>query len=192
MKILIYDNDINSLQHFCNLVNLLPQDVQIDKIVSIEDLMETYKKHSYDVVFIDFNDDHSIDLKIQILEHNPLQRIVSINNNLYCKESNCDSCRENTNSYRIFKPYNISELLKSFQNVKCEMNYCENNLNTKLTIISKSFKDLIYDHLNYKFIIDTGDKDILKYTNLIKLTELLSKNNIKYEVNKNHIQVFDN
>lgn len=190
MRVIIYDSNVNSLQEFCKIMQSLPFDIVVDKFSESEEFIKIYENSSYDIVYIDFKDGKGSYLKDKIFNINPSQKIVSINNSFECTDSiDCEHCRKSTNNFRIFKPFNIMDIANSLKDVKCEMNYCDGKLNSKLAIIAKSFMDFTFDEPTLRFVISQGKEDILSHNSLMSLVNMLRTNNIEHSVEESFIQV---
>ncbi|XPV54489.1 MAG: hypothetical protein ACNI3H_05920 [Halarcobacter ebronensis] len=57
MRILIYDNNRQDLEKFCNMINLYPIEIIVDKASDYKDILYFFDNHYYDKIFIDYNDD---------------------------------------------------------------------------------------------------------------------------------------
>lgn len=191
MKVIIYDDE-SSIKEFKSLIKIIPFNIKIDETDNYQNFLNMYDKESYDAVFINTNEKQGVQLKNEIIKINSSQRIISINNSLECSDPlGCDHCKENTNSYRIFKPFHVDSLVKSLKNIKCDTNYSDGKLTTKLHIFSKAFNDLEFDEKAYKFIIKNNYNDsIFSHTSsLINLVEVLNNNKIDFIVEDDHIQI---
>lgn len=190
MRILIFENNDENLNDLCLLINMVDTDISIDKTIKETDILRLYKTHSYDIVFINCNNKIGIDLKNQIREINTKQKIIVVNNGFHCSEPNgCSYCKANTNTLRIFEPYTIVDIINSFKDVKCKVDYCNSDIQTKLIIISKQYKDLVYNEDNNTFSGLNGKKDIISHSSIVNLATDLTANNINFTIEENLINI---
>lgn len=190
MRILTFENNEKNLNDLYRLTDRIAIEKTIDATFDSNELLQIYKQNSYDIVLINCNNEVGIKLKNEIRQLNPSQRVVVVNNKLNCNEStNCDYCKNNTNTLRIFEPYSIEDIIRLFKDQKCEHNYCHPDTQTKLLIISKGYNDLNYNPTNNTFSTSSGKKDILSHLSVIDLCQELKKNNINFTIENNVLKV---
>ena len=96
MRILIYDNNSEDTKYLYELIQQLPLDILVDKVSDYTDEVYLYSKHTYDIVFIDFQDDIGKKLLSYILKKNSQQKIITIGSTAECSENlGCGHCQTN-------------------------------------------------------------------------------------------------
>ncbi len=191
MKVIIYD-DKESTNQFLYFIQLMPLEISVDVVHNGEDFLNMYKKHSYDVLFLNTNDISGQQLKKEVIKENRFTRIVSINNSLECNDPlGCEYCKTNTNTYRVFKPFTMEALFKSLKDVKCDTDYSDGTLRTKLYILEKAIQDFYFDEDTYRYKIKSSKRnDIFEHIpSLVYLVDMFNKHNIKYVVEESYIQI---
>jgi DNA-binding NarL/FixJ family response regulator len=190
MKVLIYDNDHNDIEHFHGLLENIPFDMDIKKYTDYSALKNDFKLEKHDLIFIDMDSDNSVVLLKYIKEQSPQQRVVVFNNSLDCVEKKgCEYCKETYNQSRIIKPANYQDIIYVLKNAHCEYNYCDADILTKLVVLSKPFHTLKLD-MNSLQVHHSNSNSNLAISNTIDFTKLLDKNNIKFDVLENYIQIY--
>ncbi len=191
MKILIYDNNQQDMEKFCDLIKAISFDLQIDKLSDYKDFETIYLKENYDVVFIDTNDNNGKELLKFVKNYNPKQKLVILNNQFDCtEEKGCEYCQNKYHKTRLIKPLNVADIAYALKDKSCK-DYCnENDLILKLLVISKSFSNLNFDKENLKFTHKIYQNNIFT-SQLINFTHQLSLNNIKFKVYEDHIQILN-
>lgn len=190
MKLLLFEKDIKNLEQLCMLLNTVPKEKSIDKTLDQNKLLNMYKKNRYDLVFINCNHQEGIDLKKEIRLLNPKQKVIAVNNTFNCAEpKGCEYCKESTSTLRIFEPYNIKDIVNAFKDVQCEHDYCNDDIETKLVILSKEYHDIIFNAKNKSFSICAGNEDLLSHHSVVDLSQKLKSNNIPFVIEKNALRV---
>ncbi|MDA7817415.1 hypothetical protein N9A28_04445 [Sulfurimonas sp.] len=95
-KILIYDNNKKDVDYFCELLNNIHIDFEIDKLSHYDDFMEIYPHHLYDIVFIDFSDKNGKKILSHFQKNNPKQKVALLSDSFECVENmeNCEMCKD--------------------------------------------------------------------------------------------------
>jgi len=191
MKILIYDNNRKDLEKLCNMLKYLPDAADIDKVSEHQDFEEFYIKYSYDIVFIDLNDEFGFELYAFVMNRNPNQKLITINNNIRCYDDNgCEHCKTTYKKSRLLKPIHIEDLLYVLKNDYCNYDYCNDSLTSKIKILSNVFKTLHFNEETLK-VYNANKCDQFNVYDLIGFTSKLTSNNIKFLICDNYIQILD-
>lgn len=190
MKILIFENNEKNISDLNALFKTISLDISSDHALDDKQLFKLYKKNPYQMVFINCNNDVGINIKNKIRQLNPDQKVVIVNNSFRCSDSKgCTHCKNNSNTIRIFEPYRITEVVKAFKNQKCDHDYCQKDLHTKLLIISKKYTDIVYNQHNKTFSVAHGNKDLLTHLSIIDLSQQLHNNNINFSIENNVLKI---
>ncbi len=191
MKILVYDNNHNDIEHFHGLLDNMPFDINVEKYTRYSDVEKNFKLNSHDMVFLDIESDNSPKLLKYINEQSPKQKIVVFNNSLKCSEElGCEHCRSNYNKCRIIKPVNYQDIIYALKNNHCEYDYCGTDIEAKLSVLSKPFQSLKLN-IDSLQLNHSNSNNNLVISDTIDFTKLLDKNNIKFKVFENYIQVYE-
>jgi len=192
MKILIYDNNPADLSKLCTMLEALTINFLIDKASNYNDCIEFYNKYPYDMVFIDFADKIGENILFYILEKNPNQKIITISDIEECSEKQgCNFCTTTYNKKRVIKPIQEIELIKILSKREpCKL-YCSRDLLIKLDIISKGVTHLTFDKERFTFI-KNGQNYHKEMSDIIRLSESLTKVNINFKVIENGVKIITN
>ncbi len=186
MNILVYINQVDSLQYLQRIVSLMKLDIKIDEVKNDINFFELYEKNIYDILFVEYSKNIWEDILNNILHINESQKIILISDTFGCSISNdCIACQ---------KKYNVNILIKPILDIKtselfmrkfiCE-EYETNELQFKLLQLNRQ---LNLDHgtisidlktLTYKFESLSGHRQILALSDLVSE---LNKIELKYEV----------
>lgn len=190
MKVLLYDNSIDDIDTFKELLHILPLDTKLDAFISFEQFRHKYLEEEFDIVFIDLNNDWGEELLEFVKKENPNQRVVSISNRFYSAEVNgCEYCKKNYNRFRVIKPLKIDDIKDAIlSNKRCEYNFDKEDVGVKLLILSKEFNQLKLNIDDLKFDFKKSSQNLIT-TEVVKLTQKLAINSIPFEVFENHIQI---
>jgi len=195
MNILVYTNQVDSLEYLQRIVKLMKLDIKIDEVENEMSFFELYEKNIYDILFVEYSEDIWKNILNNIIHTNARQKIILISNTFACSLNNdCVACQ---------KKYNVNILIKPILDIKtselfmrkfiCE-EYETNELQFKLLQLNKQ---LNLDHgtisfdiktLTYKFESLIGHRQILALSDLVSE---LNKKELKYEVLHNFdVKVF--
>lgn len=190
MNILIYDNNPADLSKLCDMLEMLPIDLFVDKISNFDDGMSLYAKNNYELVFIDFQDDIGEKLLTSILEKNPLQRVVTISDIERSSEKNgCNYCINIYNKKRLTKPINQDDLVNVFVKKERCVLYCNNGLLLQLEKISKELKSIQFDKKTFTFMKNSDTTSHRNISDMIHLVHRLNEENIHFESVDNGIKI---
>jgi len=189
MRILIYDTNKHDHESLYQMIKLLPIQTIIDVASSYEDSIHMYSSFEYTKVFINFNEENGNEFEKFVLDKNPKQKLILLKEHYDCSlNHDCHFCQNNFNKFLVIKPINISQLPKIINNTfECE-GYCKTLFDYNLEKINKTLKHkyptIIYDKINYKFLLDEIPSSFVVEL-FIELTTLLSKYNIEYRIFEN-------
>jgi hypothetical protein len=185
----------HELEEFCKIITQLPQDLNIDKVSSINDALFLYSTHSYDIVLIDYISKEDKNLIQNILNIDAKQFIYILSNKLECIEKNgCNYCCKYHNVSRILKPIKQKDIIKIInKDISCKK-YCNDILQMKLYIIEKQID---YSHNYYldikNFIFKKNQNISGTETTFLQIISKLKEFNILFEVDENYdIQIISN
>lgn len=190
MRILIYDNDKNSVEELYTMIKLYPLNTIVDKASDYEDSMEFYKRHNYDKVFIDLSDDIGKKISRKILEINPNQNIYLINscypsyNSENCKGNEyCKECKTLKTKKNIIKPIEHKQLGQ----ILSKKFICETANMDPFTFVIEKIKKSTQKRYPYIKIVYDKKESTLKTEQinvqvLVYITNLLSEHNVDYQV----------
>lgn len=192
MRILIYDNSKQNLEKFCNMIDLYPIEIIVDKASNYKDILYFFDNHYYDKIFIDYNDDIGKKLLDKIIEKNPLQKIFLLSDKNDCPlEKNCELCKNKFKKNIIIKPLSQNQLTK----IISRKFTCENEfLSTKEFNLEKIKKrvQLEYPYLKFEYCKDRDSflSDNIPTSALVFVTDLLNQHEIPFQVtHKNQIVI---
>lgn len=192
MRILIYDNNKQDLEKFCNMINLYPIEIIVDKASDYNDIIYFISQHIYDKVFIDYNDDIGKKLVTEIVEKNPKQKIFLLSDSYDCPlERNCDLCKDKFKKNIIIKPLSQNQLTK----ILSRKFTCENEFLSEKEFKLKKIKKKVqieYPYLKFEYCKDRDSflSDNIPTSALVFVTDLLNKHNIAFHVtHKNQIVI---
>ncbi len=193
MNILIYDNNPADLSKLCEMLEMLPIDLLVDKVSNFDDGMALYAKNHYEIIFIDFQDDIGEKLLTLILEKNPLQRVVTISDIEKCSEQHgCNYCINTYNKKRLTKPIDTGDLLNVFVKKEPCALYCNDSLLLKLEKISKEVKSIRFDKELFSFVKNYDTTQHRTTSDMIHLVYRLNEENINFESTDNGMKIIDN
>ncbi|RXJ88710.1 hypothetical protein CRV01_08765 [Arcobacter sp. CECT 8983] len=190
MRILIYDNNKQDLEKFCNMINLYPIEIIVNKASNYNDMLYFFNKHYYDKIFIDYNDDIGKKILNTIIETNPHQKIFLLSDKDNCPlEKNCELCKDKFRKSIIIKPLSQNQLTK----IISRKFTCENEfLSTKEFNLKKIKKkvQIEYPYLKFEYCKDRDSflSDNIPTAALVFVTDLLIQHDITFQVtHKNQI-----
>lgn len=184
MRILIYDNDRNSIDELYSMIKLYPIDTIIDKVSDYKDCIDFYKKHNYDKVFIDLSDDIGKKIKDEILEINPLQNIYLINEEYpNFNHESCEECKVAKNKRNIIKPIDHRQLGRILsKNFICETHKMDHFTFIVEKVKKSAQKKYPYIKIDYDKENATLKTEQINVQVLVYITNLLSEHQIDYQV----------
>jgi len=191
MRILIYDNDMQNLEKFCNMISLYPIEIIVDKASNYNDMINFFFNYTYENIFIDYDD---IGKKItqKIITKKPSQKIYLFTNNNECfLEKDCEVCSLKYKKNIIIKPLSQEQLTK----ILSRKFICETkDLKDKEFIIEKikKYVNYKYPYLKFDFCKDSSSyiSDYIPIYTLVFATDLLNSHGIKFKVpNPNQILI---
>lgn len=158
MRVLIYNNDINSIEFLCEQIKNMPMNTFVDKVSDSGDFIDLFQKHNYDSLVIDVDDDIGKTLLSKALEIDPKQKILTIGDNVDCGENNkCEHCMQNYKKIRLMKPVTDNDLFYALHDIAFCHQYCsDSSAMVKLKNIDKKLDSFEFD-LQYKAFINTSN-----------------------------------
>jgi len=192
MRILIYNNNYNELEKFCSMISLYPIEIIVDKGSNYEDIIYFINHHTYDKIFIDYNDDIGKKIVKKVIEKNPKQKIFLFNEEYDCPlDKNCDICNDHFEKNMIINPLSQNQLTKILsRKFTCESEH----LTQKEFCLAKIKKQVHFKYPYLKFEYcktrDSFLSDNIPTSALVYVTDLLSKYEIDFQVtHKNQIVI---
>lgn len=177
-----------------NMIKSMPLETIVDKISDFNDFESLFSLHHYDKVFIDFNDDLGKKICHYIKEVKPLQNVIQLNDKFPCSQlKDCENCVSDFNIKGLIKPFTQYQIMKILTNrFECE-NFKKTEFDFNLEKVKKTVLEelpyIIYDGDSKQFLFEDLS-DSLQTSAIIKITECLNENNLKYEViEDNKVQV---
>ncbi len=175
-------------EEFFDFLKTVLEDYYIDKTCFIEEAKDFFEKNSYEFVIVDFTKQNGKELLYYINDKNPYQRVVTMSDNYECSEpKDCDFCIKKYNKRRIFKPLNIKEVLDIFKYFDEKDCLYMNKFNNILDLLEKIVSELCFYNYDKEKRIICVRRDVsqsLVIEELIEVTDLLQKNNIKFRVDE--------
>lgn len=158
MRVLVYDNDFNSIEVLCHQVHSMPMDTFIDKVSDTRDFIDLFNRHDYDSLIIDVDDEIGKKLLKEILTIKPKQKIVTIGDTIQCGDENgCEHCLNHHKKIRLMKPVTDNDLFYALHNISFCHQYCsDSSAIVKLKNIDKKLKCFEFD-LQYKAFINKNN-----------------------------------
>lgn len=184
MRILIYDNNKNDLERFCNMIKLYPIEILVDKASDYEDILFLYSKHFYEKVFIDYDDEIGKKIFSYIVNQNSNQKIFLLCEQHHClDEDSCLNCIANTKKHFIIKPLHQNQLTKIIsKKFTCEKKHLSKKEFNLLKVKKKVHENYPYLKFDYCKTRDAFLSDNIPTSALVFVTDLLSEENIDFHV----------
>lgn len=188
MRLAVYENNIDDLEEFCELMKEISSTFIIEKFSSYQDFIQLDKAHSYDIVFVDDLDKDSKKVVSLIQRENPEQRIVLFSDSLDCIENTegCTACKNSYNIVRIAKPINVKDIPICFSNKACRFDFYNDNLASRLIHITKKYDRLTFDIESLQIRFNKSNRYSIQ---AIDLFDELALNDIKYTSYDEYVQI---
>jgi len=164
-------------------------DINIDEVKNDTSFFELYKQSTYDILFIEYDEDIWKNVLNNILLINVRQKIILISDKFSCSQSNdCEQCQKKYNVNILIKP--ILDIQTSELFVKkfiCE-EYRKNELQFKLLQLNRQL------NLEHALINIDLELMVFKLDSLVGYQQIMALSDLIYELNKMNIkyEVFPN
>lgn len=188
-QILCYYNTENDKENLAILQSVL-NDYKIQSTASQEEAKKLYDTNNFELILIDFTKKEGKEFLDYTLSKNSSQKVITMSDNFECSEfSGCDTCLENYNKKRVFRPVNLKELvdvIKNFDEQSCSYMHKFNNIMNLLDKILEEFKYFLYDSNKKRIYPKSSISESALIEEILEITTLLQDNNIKFQVDENY------
>lgn len=190
MKILIYD--LESYEN--DIYDIVSEHLNIDiiKVINKNEFFTILKKEPITKLIIDVSETIGEEIFNFITNTNPKQEILAISKTLsYNHTFTCEECDKLFNRKLLLKPLNPQHLISYIQNFNSLLCKYSSDSNEIVEIMADILKQFIY------YSYDKEEKTIIRKKNistdvkeLIKITELLNRHNIRFDMENNNIKLY--
>lgn len=183
MRVLLYCNNEQDLKNISSIIESFPIDLNIDKTFDSENIIEKFKKNSYDKVFIDIESEIGKDVVKEFLHTKPKQELYMFGDSYNCIDKSCIKCKLLNNKKMLIKPITQKELSEIIKGTfVCE---CEELSKTEFNL--EKIRKTIHNEFPYfEFNIDLEKAQITSKTMpvpiLVAFVHELDKCQIKYRI----------
>ncbi len=152
MRVIIYDNDISSMEQLMLQMASMPINTLIDKVSDIDDFISLFERHQYDTIVVDVDDEIGKKILDRVLLQNPKQKVITIGTTIDCL-NNCDQCMQDYQKIRLVKPITDNDLFYALHNIAFCHQYCLSSSSiVKLKHIDTQLNSFEFDLQHKAFI----------------------------------------
>ena len=191
MNILIADTD-KQIVSLLETFKLIQPDINIFKITNCIDGLEQYKNNNIDLIIIDFDVSHCVNLLNDIVKIDKLQNTITISEKLcYSENLGCDFCSKSYHRIRLLKPFEIKELfdiILHFNDKKCRYFKSLEHIEDFMDDIIKRYSNYTYDNILKQIRVANDNLSSSSYIkDLVDIVNILNKYNVKYSIESDTI-----
>lgn len=180
MQVLVLDNDESTQQ----IIDCYSEIEKNWHFIHFDESQHEIESESIDMILVDFSNKKYNDLLENYLQKYPQTKTVIISDRLENSEAKgCDYCIENRNKRRLIKPLEpkkLYDLIKNFDEVRCEYYKVFVNLASIFSTIIKRFPSLSYDEENNRVFIEEKSLSNRHTYEFVSLLNILEQNKIEY------------
>ncbi len=162
----------------------------IDNTDCEEETKSFLEKYYYEFIVVDFTDERGRKILDYIYNKNNFQKVITVSSDFEGSEYlGCDFCAEHYRRRRIFKPLNVKELINVMQSFDKEQCYYMNKFKDTIVFLNKissRFNCYTFNERDNSISPKTGMSESMVLEEILEITNLLSKSNIKYRVDEKY------